>query len=188
MVDYIDINQLYITAVENGDTETVEHLLLQGADIDTLDKDGMIALIVASQRGYSDIASIILQHNIYDTERDEKIYAALWHAISENHINVIKIFLHNGANINRTTPEGFSPLMIAIAKGHYETVKFLLENGADATYENQAGQSAILLAQISKQNKILRLLQKYANSKKQSITENDNDEDSHTVSKRRLEL
>lgn len=186
MADYTDINQLYINAVKQGNLAEVEQFILQGANIDTQDEDGMIALITAAKHGHKNIVNLILEHNVCDAERADKIYAAMWYAIYGGFTDIIEIFLQNGADINRVTQEGFSPLMIAIAGGRYEVVEFLLEHGADAGYANANGQSASMIAKASGHKDLEKLLEEYIDRQQnQSKIETDN-EPMH--SGRRIEL
>ena len=185
MTDYTDINQLYINAVEQGNLADAEQFILQGANIDTKDKDGMIALITASKRGYADIVSLILEHNVCDAERDEKIYAAMWYAIYGGFIDIIKVFLENGADVNRITPDGYSPLMIAVASGKYEIVEFLLEHGADASFISESGASAGLIAKAAGHKDIEELLEEYENI---SLSEEAQEVNTSSKPVRRLEL
>ena len=186
MTDYTDINQLYINAVEQGNLADVEQFILQGANIDTKDKDGMIALITASKRGYIDIVRLILEYNVCDAERDDKIYAAMWYAIYGGFIDIIKIFLQNGVDVNRVTEDEYSPLMIAVASGKYEVVEFLLENGADAGYTNSNGHSASMIARAAGHGNIEELLEVYK-KRKHKYSEN-KEADEPTRPGRRLEL
>ena len=186
MTDYTDINQLYIKAVEQGNLADAEQFILQGANIDTQDQDGMIALITASKRGHLNIVRLILEHNVCDAERDDKIYAAMWYAIYGGFIDIIKIFLENGADVNRVTLDGYSPLMIAVAGGNYKVVEFLLKHGADASFTNKDGASATLVAKAAGHKDIEELLEKY---KDISISEEDaQDDDTSSRPTRRIEL
>lgn len=185
MTDYTDINQLYINAVEQGNLADAEQFILQGANIDTKNKDGMIALITASKRGHTDIVRLILEHNVCDAERDDKIYAAMWYAIYGGFIDIIKIFLENGADVNRITPDGYSPLMIAAASGKYEVVEFLLKRGANAAFTNKEGASAGLIAKAAGHKDIEELLEEYEDM---AISEETQDDGTSSRPTRRLEL
>lgn len=56
----------------------------------------------------------------------------LQQAISEENIEVIKLLLGNGVDVNyRVTDEDLTPLMYAINTGNNEVVSLLLKNGAD---------------------------------------------------------
>uniref|UniRef100_A0A493U373 Ankyrin 2 n=1 Tax=Anas platyrhynchos platyrhynchos TaxID=8840 RepID=A0A493U373_ANAPP len=49
-------------------------------------------------------------------------------AAQENHIEVVKYLLENGANQSTATEDGFTPLAVALQQGHNQAVAILLEN------------------------------------------------------------
>lgn len=49
-------------------------------------------------------------------------------AAQENHDNVVKFLLANGANQSLATEDGFTPLAVAMQQGHDKVVTVLLEN------------------------------------------------------------
>lgn len=49
-------------------------------------------------------------------------------AAQENHDNVVKYLLANGANQSLSTEDGFTPLAVAMQQGHDKVVAVLLEN------------------------------------------------------------
>ena len=54
--------------------------------------------------------------------------------------------LQQGADVNGTDPEGFTPLMYAANLGLLDNVKTLLDHGADATLKSARGDTAYSLA------------------------------------------
>jgi ankyrin repeat protein len=54
----------------------------------------------------------------------------LHRAASAGKVEIVKMLLRNGENINRTDKEGWTPLHDAAYKGNTETVKVLIASGA----------------------------------------------------------
>jgi ankyrin repeat protein len=52
-------------------------------------------------------------------------------AAANGHMEVVKLLIENGADVNLKGEAWYGPLHAAAAKGHLEVVKILLENGAD---------------------------------------------------------
>ncbi|KAJ1061312.1 hypothetical protein K5549_014052 [Capra hircus] len=55
-------------------------------------------------------------------------FTPLYMAAQENHIDVVKYLLENGANQSTATEDGFTPLAVALQQGHNQAVAILLEN------------------------------------------------------------
>ncbi|XP_008936648.1 PREDICTED: ankyrin-3-like, partial [Merops nubicus] len=49
-------------------------------------------------------------------------------AAQENHLEVVKFLLDNGASQSLATEDGFTPLAVALQQGHDQVVSLLLEN------------------------------------------------------------
>jgi ankyrin repeat protein len=85
-------------------------------------------------------------------------------------IEIIKLFLSKGLEINEASGGGWSPLMTAINEaysgkvfpnGNDEVIRFLLGNGASVNYQDVKGETALMLAVESDSDsnaEIIRLL------------------------------
>jgi ankyrin repeat protein len=51
-------------------------------------------------------------------------------------LEIVKLLLENGADINLPSNGNYTPLISAVRNGHLETVKLLLENGPDISVPN----------------------------------------------------
>jgi ankyrin repeat protein len=58
-------------------------------------------------------------------------------AADNGHLDVVKLLIENGADVNLKGEAWYGPLHAAAAKGHIEVVKILLENGADINIFHQ---------------------------------------------------
>ena len=52
-------------------------------------------------------------------------------AFQENHLEIVKLLIYSGANIENKTKEGATPLHIASLNGHLAIVKHLISSGAN---------------------------------------------------------
>ncbi|MBP7710152.1 MAG: ankyrin repeat domain-containing protein [Rickettsiales bacterium] len=68
---------------------------------------------------------------------------ALHIAAREKKLEIAKILVENGADVNAADNEGWTPLMRASLAGDAEFVNLLLDKGADASAFNSANESAI---------------------------------------------
>ncbi|VDP63405.1 unnamed protein product [Schistosoma mattheei] len=55
-------------------------------------------------------------------------FTPLYMAAQENHLEVVRLLLANGANPGLTTDDGFTPLAVALQQGHDRVVALLLES------------------------------------------------------------
>lgn len=73
-------------------------------------------------------------------------------------IELIKLFMEKGDNINETDPKGRSPLFYAVHADSKEVVSFLLKHGADINIEDNEGETVF---EVVKSNAVRKLLEKY---------------------------
>ena len=75
----------------------------------------------------------------------------LWTASTLGHLDIVKVLIERGANIEHTTDSRSSPLRGAAFDGHMDVVAYLIEKGADIDKPNQVGQSPLTIAAAMKQ-------------------------------------
>jgi len=66
---------------------------------------------------------------VFDGETIEEA-PPLWCAAAAGYLNVVKLLVKQGANVNSTTKTHSTPLRAACFDGHFEIVKFLISSGA----------------------------------------------------------
>ena len=67
-------------------------------------------------------------------------------AASGGHMDITRLLIENGADINMATSDGWTPLHSAAWKGIKDVVRFLLQSGADPKRLTDTGQTALHLA------------------------------------------
>ena len=101
----------------NGKPKTVKLLLEYGADINTKNKDELTPLHLALLGLYEIYEDI--KYN-YNKKADLKLK-------KKEHLEVVKLLIEKGANVETRGIDGTTPLKIASAKGD-ESMKLLIEN------------------------------------------------------------
>lgn len=72
---------------------------------------------------------------------------ALTYACAGGFIDIVKVLLNEGANIEDHNENGHTPLMEAASAGHVEVARVLLDHGAGInTHSNEFKESALTLA------------------------------------------
>ncbi|RYZ81807.1 MAG: hypothetical protein EOP06_22845 [Proteobacteria bacterium] len=142
-------------------------LLQHGADPRALDEDGDTALHCAASTGSLDIVRLLLAagavhaaNNKGETPLHEAVYG--WNE-SEKRIEIARLLLATGADLNARTQEGRTPLICATRSGNPKTTAFLLAVGADPADKDYSGASALDVArsQIGIRNTSIQMEQMY---------------------------
>ena len=125
--DYLDGKTPLIIAVGNSYLETAKILIENGADVNSVDFEGWSALSYAVNNGDIEIAKLLLTNK---SKIKGELLLAIKSPIVESRIDMMKLLIDNGANINYADENEFTPLNTAIETGDMELTKFLITNGA----------------------------------------------------------
>lgn len=135
-------------ASERGNLEIVKLLLKNGAPVNERNSLDETALYFASRGGYVEIVKELIQKGaIVDELNNKTLETPLMSAVgyqqdydgilftlnnnAEDHLNVVRLLLKNGADINRKKPGCEAAISKASLGGDADMVKLLIENGAN---------------------------------------------------------
>ena len=125
-----------IRAAENGHKDTVQFLLDNGAEPNTVSKDGLTALHGAAFEGHEDVAKILIEGGAEANTASPKYgWTPLQYASRSGSKSVVKLLLDNGAEPNMGNYAGYTPLFFAmqyINPARTDVVRLLLDKGADS--------------------------------------------------------
>lgn len=115
---------------------------------------------------------------------DSKHFSCVHRAVISNNVNVVKLLIQNGADINKKNVFlGSFPLESAVCAENHRMVKCLLRNGADVLAKNEDGDTALHSTNVYFNKKIIRLLIMHGsqisvlNNKNESVLTNYDDEE-----------
>lgn len=146
-----------VTAVENDDVEALKHLLETGADVNAnLDDDIGTVLHVAARENSIRCTEAILSHSHcpngetvrieVDALATEHRQTPLMTAALHGHVDMMRLLVAAGADINRQTSSCSTALIVACHYGHVNCVHALLDLGADPVIVNPWGFNALYMA------------------------------------------
>ncbi|XP_070292998.1 ankyrin-1-like [Salvelinus sp. IW2-2015] len=137
----------------------VLELLHGGIDVETQTKKGNTALHIAALAGQEQVVAELVNYGANvnaqsqvrpqpvseetptplaeppaeeppaTTDNHTKGFTPLYMASQENHLEVVKFLLENGANQSLPTEDGFTPLAVALQQGHENVVALLINYG-----------------------------------------------------------
>lgn len=113
------------TAIRSIDYTSINVLLSDGTDVDTVDQNGNTPLMVASKVGNSRIIDIILSHDPNINKQNKKGRTALMIAAEAGLVDVVKQLTNQGADVSISDNEGNTALTLASKFGHKKIVDFL---------------------------------------------------------------
>lgn len=131
---------LLLGACAHGREEAVHFLLKHGATADQGRASNCeTPLVAASRAGNASIVTLLLQHG---ADAD----AALYWACACGHVEVVKILLYHGVELETVSPEGDTALQVACRRGDLVTVRLLQQQGATLDTLDSCGRSALMWA------------------------------------------
>ena len=74
---------------------------------------------------------------MYKRQVQKDNWIALHYAAQDGHVDVAKVLIRNGADVNAKDSDGETALHMAAEDGHVDVVKVLIQNGADVNAVNE---------------------------------------------------
>lgn len=148
-----------VQAAYQGDIESVNALLKNGADPDTQNAIGWTALMFGAADNNINLVNLMLEYGA--NVNIENVYGrtALCFCARYGFDKIAKILIENKAIVNALNDHtGMPPLFIAIEHGHKSMVRILMENGADYSLTNRDNLSPLEFAQQCKQYDIAKFI------------------------------
>ena len=152
-------------AARDGEAESVFDMLWR-LDKETIVKEILYSyteedgqnttpLIIAARNGNEDAVHVLLNVFCVNTEltgtvkfENETVagVTALWSAAAAGHLDIVRLLVQYGANVNHQTVSGSSPIRAACFVGDLDIVKYLVDNGADFSVTNNWNNTCLMIA------------------------------------------
>ncbi|XP_065846586.1 caskin-2-like isoform X2 [Oscarella lobularis] len=143
-----------LLAAQYGKTDVASVLLQHKADVGVVGGAGMTALDKACQFGHLEMVELLIQAGALrafrplsaEERRDPKRHTPLHLAAKHGHLDIMKVLVSSGMNVNLETANG-TALHEAALYGRRDIVKFLVDNDIDVNLYNTFQQTALDIVQ-----------------------------------------
>lgn len=121
----IVIAENLIDAINNIDITSMNVLLAEGANVDTVDRNGNTPLMLASKIGNPRMVKIILAHNPDINAKNTEGNSALMIASEYGQYHIANELINKGADVYARNNRGLNSLEIATRNGHPPIINLL---------------------------------------------------------------
>jgi ankyrin repeat protein len=149
-ISSIDFSTALRSAARAGQFEFAQYLcelsLKHGVDINKADKNGDTPLILAAERGHTEVVGLLLAKKVVEANKADGQYgpiSRIWVAIKRL-VEVVRSLLPK--NVNKANKDGETPLTLAAKKGHKEVVELLLDHVANVSKIDKNDKTSLTLA------------------------------------------
>ena len=145
-------------AALQGDVESIEAALQEGADIEEFSPDGATPLTLATSKGHYDAIEKLLASGANIDAASTKGPTALMISVRKQDARTVKQLVCNGADMNLLSPDGWTALTEASSEGQQEIMRILLQCGANPESRSAHDRTALMHASHKGDEAAVRLL------------------------------
>ena len=147
-----------------GKLEQVKNLVNEDPSlVNSYSPDGFTPIALAAYVGQKEITEYLIEKgaNVKAIAKNATGFTALTGAIASSHVEISKILVKRGADVNHRYEGGVSPLMEACLNGNVELVNFLLASGADPTAKTKDGKPPMSFAKEKNHVEVVEVLRRH---------------------------
>jgi hypothetical protein len=182
----LDINErnsnnetpLLASVGSSGSLDDVILLITARSDLAVVNSLGESALMLAAQRGRSDVIDALLQAGAHCNQVDKDGRTALYIAARNDHPCCIERLISARADVNLARANGTTPLFSASCNGRTACVRALLRSNADTSLTWE-GWTPLETAIHNSHPEVVRLLEEFSSPLKKKTKRDDDGEDHH---------
>lgn len=153
-----DVAALLLERGADANSQTSSHTVdlnvnVRASDVDPIERELSWFKTQEMQRGNPRL-QVMYPPRVAFARGDTPIHAATYW----NHVDIVRLLIDNGADINRTNCWGATPLHYAVVCRYHDIAQMLLESGADPEAKTRSGMTPIEIARKVKDNNLVSLL------------------------------
>jgi ankyrin repeat protein len=134
----------FFKAVQSDNVREVQGLLQRGFDPNTVNPEGVPALMLAVRVPSLKVAEFLAAHPKTKVElRNDKDESVLMLAALKGYLGLVEKLVENDADVNKT---GWTPLHYAASRGHVPVIMYLLDHSAYIDAESPNGTTPLMMA------------------------------------------
>jgi ankyrin repeat protein len=143
-LSYAGAYEDFFQAVKFDNVRTVQALLQRGFDPNTVNPEGVAALMLAVREPSLKVAELLASWPKTKTElRNDKDESVLMLAALKGHFSLVQKLVEHDADVNKP---GWTPLHYAASAGHVHILEYLLEHSAYIDAESPNGTTPLMMA------------------------------------------
>jgi len=116
-------------------------------------------LITAVEKNDVRTVKELLEYDVnVDSDIDWEGKSLLQYGAEHNQVEIARLLLEKGANVNLKNKRGETALHLAVLKSNFELARIVIENGADVNLRNYEGYSALHAAAATFNEEMVKML------------------------------
>jgi len=153
-------NTALVKACFDGSLDIAKVLVDAGANMNLKTKDKISPLLYAVEYKHKHIVEYLISKGVNIDEKNGQVEnTALIKACENGSLDIAKVLVDAGANINLKSKAGFAPLYMAVDKKHKPIVEYLISKGVNVNEKNGLDNgSALYLASYNGSLEIVTML------------------------------
>lgn len=150
------------TYIAKNKTQICNLFIQGGIDVDSRDENGTPMLNIAVRNDNEAFVTKLIELGAdINVVSEDRGYTPVMDAVWRGNLDITKILVNKGAELNTINKEGQTNLVLAVGADKTDIVKILAKHGADPDIKDQMGMSAYGYATLFRKEKIVQILKPY---------------------------
>ena len=143
----------------NNNAALIDKWIDAGADLKVTNRQKQSLLHIACTYGKQDLARKLINQGMPYDQPDQYGNTPLFSAAARNQLEIVKLLLEKGANVNIVSKNTKHTLLHSVCQsGALDSFKLIIDKAEDVNATNNQGQTAIMLASYARQPEMVKAL------------------------------